>query len=81
MPTMSITIKCCISGLLQASPPRATRCDESGCDNGAQGQSGLCIAHGGGRSCEEPGCDKTAKNGFKTCAAHGGGKHCDVEGC
>jgi hypothetical protein len=31
------------------------RCEQEGCEKGAQGPSGKCIAHGGGRRCEEDG--------------------------
>ena len=55
-------------------------CTYPGCTKCAQGNTSLCIAHGGGRRCTVPGCIKAARDKFY-CAGHGGGKRCSVEDC
>jgi hypothetical protein len=49
------------------------RCAANDCNKCAQGGTGYCIAHGGGRRCTFPGCYKGARDKF-FCAGHGGGK-------
>lgn len=58
----------------------ARQCQHSGCDKLSQGNTRLCIAHGGGRRCTHPGCNKGARDRF-FCAAHGGGKRCSTSAC
>lgn len=54
----------------------------SGCQRYAQGNTKLCISHGGGRRCQAAGCTKSVQ-GAKSehCIAHGGGRRCEVAGC
>ncbi|KAL4570728.1 hypothetical protein LXL04_026389 [Taraxacum kok-saghyz] len=56
-------------------------CQFEGCEKGARGASGLCIAHGGGRRCQKPGCHKGAEGRTAYCKAHGGGRRCEYLGC
>ncbi|GKG20162.1 hypothetical protein Tco_0379963, partial [Tanacetum coccineum] len=61
MPTSSVT---CLSGITEPQQPRTgstKTCQFDGCEKGARGASGLCIAHGGGRRCQKPGCHKGAE--------------------
>lgn len=58
----------------------ARQCQHAGCEKLSQGNTRLCIAHGGGRRCTHPGCNKGARDRF-FCAAHGGGKRCSVADC
>ena len=57
------------------------RCQTEGCDKSAQGATGHCKAHGGGKRCQTEGCDKSAEGATGHCIAHGGGKRCQTEGC
>jgi hypothetical protein len=50
-----------------------------GCGKGAVGNSGMCVAHGGGRRCLEFGCNKSSVNSSGKCVAHGGGRRCQEE--
>ncbi|KAF8716444.1 hypothetical protein HU200_026324 [Digitaria exilis] len=56
-------------------------CQSPGCEKGARGASGYCIAHGGGRRCQKPGCQKGAEGRTIYCKAHGGGRRCQYLGC
>uniref|UniRef100_A0A0A9D0K9 WRKY19-like zinc finger domain-containing protein n=1 Tax=Arundo donax TaxID=35708 RepID=A0A0A9D0K9_ARUDO len=56
-------------------------CQFPGCEKGARGASGHCIAHGGGRRCQKPGCQKGAEGRTIYCKAHGGGRRCQFLGC
>ncbi|KAJ1264290.1 hypothetical protein BS78_09G252100 [Paspalum vaginatum] len=56
-------------------------CQFPGCEKGARGASGHCIAHGGGRRCQKPGCQKGAEGRTIYCKAHGGGRRCQYLGC
>ncbi|XAR55105.1 hypothetical protein NMG60_11030499 [Bertholletia excelsa] len=56
-------------------------CQFDGCEKGARGASGLCIAHGGGRRCQKLGCHKGAEGRTAYCKAHGGGRRCEFLGC
>lgn len=56
-------------------------CQFPGCEKGARGASGYCIAHGGGRRCQKPGCQKGAEGRTIYCKAHGGGRRCQYLGC
>ncbi|KAI3975200.1 hypothetical protein MKX01_020601 [Papaver californicum] len=56
-------------------------CRFQGCQKGARGASGLCIAHGGGRRCQKAGCHKGAEGRTVYCKAHGGGRRCQFLGC
>ncbi|XP_062180555.1 uncharacterized protein LOC133884957 [Phragmites australis] len=56
-------------------------CQFPGCEKGARGASGRCIAHGGGRRCQKPGCQKGAEGRTIYCKAHGGGRRCQFLGC
>ena len=60
--------------------PRKT-CIILGCTTGAQGKTGKCIAHGGGKRCNESGCTKSARDKTDKCKAHGGGERCNELGC
>lgn len=55
---------------------RVRRCVEPDCRKGAQGPSGKCVAHGGGKRCAVVGqvCTKLALDKSGMCGAHGGGK-------
>jgi len=54
----------------------------SGCERYAQGNTKLCISHGGGRRCEVPGCTKSVQGARSfRCIAHGGGRRCEVTEC
>lgn len=80
MPTSSVT---CSSGLTEPHHRTASTktCQFEGCEKGARGASGLCIAHGGGRRCQKPGCHKGAEGRTAYCKAHGGGRRCEYLGC
>ncbi|GAB4858393.1 hypothetical protein Ancab_009865 [Ancistrocladus abbreviatus] len=56
-------------------------CQVPGCEKGARGASGRCIAHGGGRRCQRAGCQKGAEGKTAFCKAHGGGRRCEHLGC
>ncbi|CAN6345697.1 unnamed protein product [Urochloa humidicola] len=56
-------------------------CQFPGCEKGARGASGYCIAHGGGRRCQKTGCQKGAEGRTIYCKAHGGGRRCQYLGC
>ncbi|GAB4826295.1 hypothetical protein Ancab_009159 [Ancistrocladus abbreviatus] len=56
-------------------------CQIPGCEKGARGASGRCIAHGGGQRCQRAGCHKGAEGKTAFCKAHGGGRRCDHLGC
>ncbi|WOK95731.1 hypothetical protein Cni_G04438 [Canna indica] len=60
---------------------RTKYCQFQGCQKGARGASGLCIAHGGGRRCQRLGCQKGAEGKTIYCKAHGGGRRCQHLGC
>jgi hypothetical protein len=48
----------------------------------ARGDTGHCIAYGGGRRCQHKGGPKAAQSGgTQHCIAHGGGRRCQQEGC
>lgn len=69
---------------LQQQAPRGSSsklCKYTGCEKGARGASGFCIAHGGGRRCQKPGCHKGAEGRTAFCKAHGGGRRCESLGC
>jgi hypothetical protein len=52
------------------------------CTRYAQGNTKLCIAHGGGRRCEAPGCTRSVQGArSQHCISHGGGKRCEIPGC
>ena len=54
----------------------------SGCQRYAQGNTKLCISHGGGRRCQTIGCTKSVQGARSShCIAHGGGRRCEVIGC
>jgi len=54
----------------------------SGCPRYAQGNTRLCISHGGGRRCETAGCTKSVQGArSRHCIAHGGGRRCEISGC
>jgi hypothetical protein len=36
------------------------RCQTEGCTKAAKGDTGHCVAHGGGRRCQTEGCTKSA---------------------
>ena len=57
------------------------QCNEQGCQTGAIGKTGKCVAHGGGKRCNEPGCKSGAEGKTNKCIAHGGGKRCIEQGC
>nr|GEY64925.1 hypothetical protein [Tanacetum cinerariifolium] len=81
MPTSSFT---CLSEITEPQQPRTgstKTCQFEGCEKGARGASGLCIAHGGGRRCQKPGCHKGAEGRTAYCKAHGGGRRCEFLGC
>lgn len=83
VPKSSVT---CSSGIVQRphQPQRGSSlklCQFNGCEKGARGASGLCIAHGGGRRCQRPGCNKGAEGRTALCKAHGGGRRCEFLGC
>ncbi|GKB02260.1 hypothetical protein Tco_0830349 [Tanacetum coccineum] len=81
MPASSVT---CLSGITEPLQPRTgstKTCQFEGCEKGARGASGLCIAHGGGRRCQKPGCHKGAEGRTAYCKAHGGGRRCEYLGC
>lgn len=73
----------CTSGA--TNPPKRNistkSCQFPGCEKGARGASGHCIAHGGGRRCQKPGCQKGAEGRTIYCKAHGGGRRCQYLGC
>ncbi|XP_068664930.1 uncharacterized protein [Aristolochia californica] len=75
----------CTSGLTQPNQLQhsssSRNCQFKGCEKGARGASGLCIAHGGGRRCQKPGCHKGAEGRTVYCKAHGGGRRCQFLGC
>ena len=50
------------------------KCVEPDCTKGAEGKTGRCIAHGGGRRCVEPNCMSSARDNTGRCVAHGGGR-------
>ena len=53
-----------------------------GCSRYAQGNTRLCITHGGGRRCHHHGCTKSVQGAQgQFCIAHGGGRRCQVPGC
>ena len=52
------------------------RCTHEGCTKSAQGNTGKCFAHGGGKRCTHEGCTKSARGNTGKCFAHGGGKRC-----
>jgi hypothetical protein len=56
-------------------------CQREDCPKAAQGKTGLCIAHGGGRRCQMEGCPKGSQGSTAYCSAHGGGKRCQMQGC
>ena len=57
------------------------RCVELGCIKFAQGNTGMCTRHGGGKRCVEPGCTNLADWTTNQCKKHGGGKRCVEPGC
>jgi len=57
------------------------RCVEPGCIKFAQGNTGMCTRHGGGKRCVEPGCTNLADWTTNQCKKHGGGKRCVEPGC
>ena len=57
------------------------RCNEQDCKKGAEGKSGKCVAHGGGKRCSEPDCKSSAIGKSDKCVAHGGGKRCIEPDC
>ncbi|KAI3945088.1 hypothetical protein MKW92_007668 [Papaver armeniacum] len=73
----------CSSGFSQHQHRSASSkmCKFQGCQKGARGASGLCIAHGGGRRCQKAGCHKGAEGRTVYCKAHGGGRRCQFLGC
>ncbi|GAB2296748.1 hypothetical protein Dimus_030854 [Dionaea muscipula] len=73
----------CTPGIVQQSQHGSSSklCKYTGCEKGARGASGLCIAHGGGRRCQKPGCHKGAEGRTAFCKAHGGGRRCEFLGC
>ncbi|KAK1377139.1 Transcription factor [Heracleum sosnowskyi] len=77
-PKSSVT---CTSGITQQRSSNTKICQFQGCEKGARGASGLCIAHGGGRRCQRPGCHKGAEGRTAYCKAHGGGRRCEFLGC
>ncbi|KAL6620778.1 hypothetical protein ACP70R_035917 [Stipagrostis hirtigluma subsp. patula] len=73
----------CTSGVTnpQKRNTNTKYCQFPGCEKGARGASGRCIAHGGGRRCQKPGCQKGAEGRTIYCKAHGGGRRCQFLGC
>lgn len=63
------------------SPTGLRTCQVEGCEKGARGASGRCIAHGGGPRCQKSGCQKGAEGKTVFCKAHGGGRRCQHLGC
>ena len=57
------------------------RCVEPKCTVSAQGKTGRCKRHGGGKRCIEPGCAVSAIDKTDKCARHGGGNRCVEPGC
>ena len=57
------------------------RCIEPNCKASAQGKTGKCITHGGGKRCSEPDCKASARDKSGKCKAHGGGKRCIEPDC
>ncbi|KAI3707092.1 hypothetical protein L6452_25304 [Arctium lappa] len=84
IPTSSVT---CLSGIAQQQQQQQQRnsitkmCQFNGCEKGARGASGRCIAHGGGCRCQKPDCHKGSEGRTAYCKAHGGGRRCDFLGC
>ncbi|XP_072995846.1 uncharacterized protein [Typha latifolia] len=84
--TMIKTVKspvACTSGITNCQQRKiiSKNCQFPGCDKGARGASGRCIAHGGGRRCQRPGCSRGAEGRTIYCKAHGGGRRCEYLGC
>jgi hypothetical protein len=73
----------CTSGLVhpQQRNSGTKKCSYPGCEKGARGSSGRCIAHGGGNRCQKEGCNKGAEGKTIFCKAHGGGRRCEFLGC
>ncbi|KVH90054.1 hypothetical protein Ccrd_007982 [Cynara cardunculus var. scolymus] len=80
VPTSSVT---CLSGIAQQQQRNSITkmCQFDGCEKGARGASGRCIAHGGGRRCQKPDCHKGSEGRTAYCKAHGGGRRCEFLGC
>ncbi|KAJ6416111.1 hypothetical protein OIU84_004835 [Salix udensis] len=73
--------RCQEPGCDKGAESRTAYCKVGGCTNSAEGQAGSCISHGGGRRCEYQGCSKGAQGSTGYCKAHGGGKRCIFAGC
>ncbi|KAK3137877.1 hypothetical protein QOZ80_5AG0361600 [Eleusine coracana subsp. coracana] len=77
------SLAACTSGVANTNKRNfSTKCCQfPGCEKGARGASGYCIAHGGGRRCQKLGCQKGAEGRTIYCKAHGGGRRCQFLGC
>ena len=56
-------------------------CSTEKCEKSAQGATGRCVEHGGGKRCSTEKCEKGARGATGRCVQHGGGKRCSTEKC